>query len=1207
MPSLKVSPQELNRIKQLRKARHWAIEDRQWLIVASQILDSATDWGSEAYAGQQIFAPGVSLSTWKRFLRGEAINAKVFKAFCQVLELPWQSVVELEETVGISSPLVPPAVSLSCYQDWGEAPEVPVFFGRSQELSTLEQWVLGDRCRLVAILGIGGTGKTGLSLKFGSGGMGKTNLSLALAQNIQDEFECIVWRSLLNASSLATLLVDLIQILSNQQESTLPNTLEDSLSRLLHYLRSRRCLLILDNVETILQGGDVAGQYRAGYEGYGQLFKQLGEVPHKSCLLLTSREKPREVARLEGRNRPVRSLELGGLGVTDGQQIFTEIDEFSGSEQDWQELIALYNGNPLALELAAKHIRDVFGGNLNEFLKYGKPIFHDLQDLLDWYFQRLTEQEIEVIYWLVINREPVAIAQLSEDLLSPISKEQLPTTLQSLQRRLALEKTGDRFTLHPVLMEYFVAQFIQAIAAEIQTGDIRFFKSHTLLKAIAKDYIREAQKQLILQPLTDQLLAKLGEFAAVEQQLNQLLAELRGKPSSYTGYAAGNILNLLCHLKVDLSDRDFSNLAIRQAYLANISLHRINLTDTTIERSVFTETTGSILAITFSPDGNLLATGETDGILRLWHVHSGRQILTWKGHSSWVSSVVFSPDGSILASSNLDHTIRFWDIATKTYLRTLEGHTGWVQDILFSVDGQLLFSASSDQTVKIWQVSTGICLKTLAGHCDRIWKLALSPDGRLLASGSSDFTIRLWDTHTGECMRVLKGHQHWIRFVEFYPDNKTLLSIGDDKTLRRWDCHTGECLAILPNHMQLLISSTSNETGKLLAMADPENRVQLWSLENWCCEKILEGHSNQISAIAFSSDGMTCATGGEDQILKIWDVQTGQLVRALHGFKDEVTAIVHSHTNNWLVSGYRNGTIRLWNSSTGEGCKTFEEHTARIWSVTLSSDNSMIASAGGDSSIRVWDAETGACLRVLPGSNYWFWAVAFSLNNEVLISGAGNGCIQFWDVRLGECLRAIAAHQGRAWSLSCSPDGKTLVSGGQDLAVKFWDLSSGKYLGELPPVEHPVWLGEFSPDGQILACSSPDGTLSLWDANTRNCLHFLPGHSKQTWRAKFSVDSKLLASCSDDQTARIWDVAAGKCLQVLTGHTHTVNSVYFLPDNQTLATGSQDGTIRLWEVITGKCLNVLRAPRPYEGMKIKGIKGLTDAEKETLHLLGAVS
>ncbi|MBW4489833.1 MAG: hypothetical protein KME12_18780 [Trichocoleus desertorum ATA4-8-CV12] len=1204
MPSLKVSSQELNRIKQLRKARHWAIEDRQWLIVASQILDPSTDWGSEAYAGQQIFAPGVSLSTWKRFLRGEAINAKIFKVFCQVLELPWQSVVEREEIAGVNSPSVPSDVSLSCDQDWGEAPEVPVFFGRSQELSTLEQWILGERCRLVAILGIGGTGKTGLSLKFGSGGMGKTNLSLTLAQNIQDQFECIIWRSLLNASPLTTLLVDLIKILSNQQESTLPNTLEDSLSRLLHYLRSRRCLLILDNVETILQGGDIAGQYRAGYEGYGQLFKQLGEVPHQSCLLLTSREKPREVARLEGRNRPVRSLELGGLEVVDGKQIFAEVDQFSGSEQDWQELIALYNGNPLAL--AAKHIRDVFCGNITEFLGYGRPIFHDLQDLLNWYFQRLTEQEIEVVYWLVINREPVAIAQLSEDLLSPISKKQLPTTLQSLQRRLALEKSGDRFTLHPVLMEYFAAQFIQAIAQEIQTGDLRFFKSHALLKAIAKDYIREAQKQLILQPLTDQLLAKLGELEPIEQQLDQILAELRGKSLPYTGYAAGNILNLLCYLKVDLSDRDFSDLAIRQAYLANVSLPRTNFTHATLEKSVFTETTGSILAAAFSPDGNLLATGEIDGILRLWHVPTGRQILTWKGHSSWVSSVAFSPDGRILASSNYDHAICFWDVETKTRLSVLEGHTSWVQHILFSPDGQFLFSASNDQTVKIWQVSSGICLKTLEGHRDRVWRVALSPDGTLLASGSSDQTIRLWDALTGECLRLLEGHQNWVRFVEFHPSDDTLLSIGDYETVRRWNPHTGECLAIWQNHGDWLLSGICDPTGKLLAIADAQNRVQLWNLATWCCEKILAGHSNQISAIAFSPDGAICATGGEDQILKLWDVQSGQLTRTFHGFKDEIFALTYARDRHWLVSGHNNGMIHFWNLSSGECYKSLKGHAARIWSLAFNSDHSMLASSSSDSSIRLWNAQTGECSRVLRGNTYWFWAIAFSPNDQVLISGAGNGLIQFWDVQSGECLRAIAAHQGRTWSLSCSPDGKTLVSGGQDLVIKFWDLATGEYLAELPPVKHRVWLAEFSPNGQILACSSPDGTLSLWDAHTRTCLHFLQGHTKQTWRAKFSADSKILASCSDDQTARIWDVATGNCLQVLTGHTHTVNSVYFIPDSQILATGSQDGTIRLWDIVTGQCLNVLRAPRPYEGMKITGITGLTDAEKETLHLLGAV-
>ena len=101
--------------------------------------------------------------------------------------------------------------------DWGNAPDVPVFFGRTEELEKLENWIIRDRTRCVAIVGMRGIGKTHLSLKLGLGGIGKTDLSLQLAKGIQDEFEFVIWRSLLNAPPLSDLLADLIKVLSKQQ------------------------------------------------------------------------------------------------------------------------------------------------------------------------------------------------------------------------------------------------------------------------------------------------------------------------------------------------------------------------------------------------------------------------------------------------------------------------------------------------------------------------------------------------------------------------------------------------------------------------------------------------------------------------------------------------------------------------------------------------------------------------------------------------------------------------------------------------------------------------------------------------------------------------------------------------------------------------------------------------------------------------------
>lgn len=226
-------------------------------------------------------------------------------------------------------------------QDWGGAPETAAFFGREAEIAQLEDWVLNQRCRIVAILGIAGVGKTGLSLKLGRGGIGKTDLSLKVARGLAAEFDAVIWRKLLNAPPLPDILADLLNFLSGQQLARLPESLDEQLALLLSYLRQQRCLILLDNGESILQGGEAPGHYRPGYEDYGQLFSQIGETEHQSCLLLTSREKPRDIARLEGKHKPVRCFNLSGLDPDNGQKIFTECGRLLGLQLGGERLVFL--------------------------------------------------------------------------------------------------------------------------------------------------------------------------------------------------------------------------------------------------------------------------------------------------------------------------------------------------------------------------------------------------------------------------------------------------------------------------------------------------------------------------------------------------------------------------------------------------------------------------------------------------------------------------------------------------------------------------------------------------------------------------------------------------------------------------------------------------------------------------------------------------
>ena len=192
-----------------------------------------------------------------------------------------------------------------------------------------------------------------------------------------------------------------------------------------------------------------------------------------------------------------------------------------------------------------------------------------------------------------------------------------------------------------------------------------------------------------------------------------------------------------------------------------------------------------------------LASGSSDGTVKIWNPATGHCVSTLKGHFSSVWSVAWSHDAALLASGSGEKTVKIWDPATGLCVSTLKGHFSLVRSVAWSHDAALLASGSHDQTVKIWDPATGQCVSTLNGHGDQVSSVTWSHDATRLASGSWDMTVKIWDPATGQCVSTLKGND--ILSVAWSHDATRLASGSSDK-IKIWDPETGQCVLTLNGH-----------------------------------------------------------------------------------------------------------------------------------------------------------------------------------------------------------------------------------------------------------------------------------------------------------------------------------------------------------------------------------------------------------------------
>ena len=399
------------------------------------------------------------------------------------------------------------------------APAAEVFYGRKKELQTLKQWILGDECRLIALLGMAGIGKSCLAVK--------------LARQLQHKFDCLIWRSLRYTPSLSEFLTELIRILPHQQQTELPDNTGQQISQFIKHLQSFRCLLIIDDVQTIMEGQKIAGHYHQEHENYRYLFETIGESSHQSCLLLNSREKPIEITSLEGLALPVRSLQIGSLEV-DAKKIVTSAKKLTASEEDLTKLIHLYSGNPGALKIVITTIIELFNGNLAEYLTSNELFIGDiLGKTLKEQFKRLLDGEKQIMYWLAVHEKPLTLNEMKCQFMFHGENPDILSIIESLLRRSLIEKQINcetetiEFTLIPILRKYVINQLRDTIYKAITTEDSQSLNIEVVKEGLLKQIKAQIKIDNLDQTSSSVLykqIAKALNILGLETYMNKNLA-----------------------------------------------------------------------------------------------------------------------------------------------------------------------------------------------------------------------------------------------------------------------------------------------------------------------------------------------------------------------------------------------------------------------------------------------------------------------------------------------------------------------------------------------------------------------------------------------------------------------------------------------------------------------------------------------------------
>jgi WD40 repeat protein len=378
---------------------------------------------------------------------------------------------------------------------------------------------------------------------------------------------------------------------------------------------------------------------------------------------------------------------------------------------------------------------------------------------------------------------------------------------------------------------------------------------------------------------------------------------------------------------------------------------------------------GSILSLCFSPDGNWLASTSEDHTARLWEVQTGRHILTLPGHGNDVSSVAFltSAGTRFVATGDTDGIVRLWDlgkIGQRDEMVTFWGHDAAITMFAFDNRKSRMISASVDNTIRVWNLNTNQLSIVLPNQNNKVSAVRLSPDGRYFASASRGSTIRLWDADKLMAQVLGDGQEgERIRYIAFSPDSALLAAGNDQGQIRVWNVNNRTLLISFSAHSAKIQGLDFSPNGALLASSSDDATIKLWRTKDWTLQRELKGHRSGVYQVLFNPDGRMLLSTSDDKTAKLWDVGTGKQVSNAIQHDSPVWTADFSPDGRMIATGTEDSTVHIWHLKTVGSDPKLQNHAllrvsdGPVWWINFnqSSRGLMLGIGGTDRAIRIID------------------------------------------------------------------------------------------------------------------------------------------------------------------------------------------------------------------------------------------------------------